>query len=347
MSFERKGFISWDEYFMALTSLSLLKREEMGKGACIIDDMHRILSVGASEVPYSILQNEEADFSSFVINPLASALYTFRGRREELCGGTVYLSSFPTPEESRHIAQARLRKVIYLTKDISSDLEYVSRKILDCAHTELTSYYDMPYSLKEYMEFLKDLKEMLRKHIGKVKEGPFLLDEYFMSVAILSSLRSKDPSTKVGAVLVSKENSILSISYNGAPYGMDDALLPWDSPGEANHDFIHTKDPYIVHAEMNAFDHYKGHLSDLKHAKMYLLYSPCAECSKRIAMSGIDRVIYLREYKKNGVSKISYRWLNRGQVVTSLYDDLHDYTKEECVCLQEDTAKVIQKYLKK
>ena len=55
-------------------------------------------------------------------------------------------------------------------------------------------------------------------------------DEYFMGVALISAERSKDPNTQVGACIVSKDNKILSVGYNGAPNGYDDEHMPWDSP---------------------------------------------------------------------------------------------------------------------
>ena len=53
-------------------------------------------------------------------------------------------------------------------------------------------------------------------------------DEYFMGVAALSGMRSKDPSTQVGACIVSKNNKILSMGYNGFPNGCDDDVFPWE-----------------------------------------------------------------------------------------------------------------------
>ena len=53
-------------------------------------------------------------------------------------------------------------------------------------------------------------------------------DEYFMGVAKLSGMRSKDPSTQVGACIVSQDNKILSMGYNGFPIGCSDDEFPWD-----------------------------------------------------------------------------------------------------------------------
>ena len=78
-------------------------------------------------------------------------------------------------------------------------------------------------------------------------------DNYFMAVAKLSAMRSKDPSTQVGACIVSDDNRILSIGYNGTPNGFEDNVFPWDREGEP----LETKYLYVCHAEMNAILNYK------------------------------------------------------------------------------------------
>ena len=79
-------------------------------------------------------------------------------------------------------------------------------------------------------------------------------DEYFMGIAMLSGQRSKDPSTQVGACIVSQDNKILSLGYNGAPNGYDDDNMPWEREGS----FLETKYAYVCHAELNAILNNKG-----------------------------------------------------------------------------------------
>ena len=74
-------------------------------------------------------------------------------------------------------------------------------------------------------------------------------DDYFMSVAYLSSMRSKDPSTQVGACIVNEDKRIVGIGYNGFPRGCSDDELPWERTGESDLD---TKYMYVCHAEVNA-----------------------------------------------------------------------------------------------
>ena len=64
------------------------------------------------------------------------------------------------------------------------------------------------------------------------REGVLSWDEYFMSLALLSSQRSKDPATQVGAVIVNKNKRIIGIGYNGFPHGCSDDDLPWGKTGQ-------------------------------------------------------------------------------------------------------------------
>lgn len=116
-------------------------------------------------------------------------------------------------------------------------------------------------------------------------------DSYFMAIAKLSAMRSKDPSTQVGACIVGQDNRILSIGYNGAPNGYDDAEFPWGRDGKP----LDTKYFYVVHAERNAILNYRGSRKDLVDAKIYVDLFPCNECAKEIIQSGIKEVIYLSD----------------------------------------------------
>ena len=80
-------------------------------------------------------------------------------------------------------------------------------------------------------------------------------DEYFMGVAMLSGMRSKDPNTQVGCCIVSQDNKILSMGYNGFPIGCSDDEFPWAREGE---DPLETKYVYSTHSELNAILNYSG-----------------------------------------------------------------------------------------
>lgn len=116
-------------------------------------------------------------------------------------------------------------------------------------------------------------------------------DEYFMGIAKLTAMRSKDPNTQVGACVVSSDNRILSIGYNGTPNGYADCDFPWQRNGNP----LETKYMYVVHAERNAILNYRGNRKDFENAKLYVDLFPCNECAKEIIQSGIKEVIYLSD----------------------------------------------------
>lgn len=111
-------------------------------------------------------------------------------------------------------------------------------------------------------------------------------DEYFMGVAQLSGMRSKDPSTQVGACIVSSDNKILSMGYNGFPSGCSDEDFPWAREGED----LDTKYPFVTHGELNAILNYRG--GSLEGTKLYVSLFPCNECAKAIIQAGIRTVVY-------------------------------------------------------
>ena len=88
--------------------------------------------------------------------------------------------------------------------------------------------------------------------MGEKRTDYISWDEYFMAVAKLAGMRSKDPNTQVGACIVSQSNKILSMGYNGFPLGCSDDEFPWARVG----DTADTKYAYVTHAELNAILNY-------------------------------------------------------------------------------------------
>ena len=111
-------------------------------------------------------------------------------------------------------------------------------------------------------------------------------DEYFMGVAKLSALRSKDPNTQVGACIVNDENRIMTVGYNGLPRGCSDDDFPWEREGNP----YDTKYAYVCHAELNAI--LSCGTADLRNNRVYVTLFPCNECAKAIIQAGIKRVVY-------------------------------------------------------
>lgn len=142
------------------------------------------------------------------------------------------------------------------------------------------------------------------------REDYITWDEYFMGVAILSGQRSKDPNTQVGCCIVSQDNKILSMGYNGLPIGCSDEEFPWNREGE---DPLETKYVYTVHSELNAILNYRG--GSLEGAKLYVSLFPCNECAKAIIQAGIKTLIYGEDkYADTPAVRASKRMLNAAGV---------------------------------
>lgn len=140
-------------------------------------------------------------------------------------------------------------------------------------------------------------------------------DEYFMAVARLAGLRSKDPNSQVGSCIVSTDNKILSMGYNGFPLGCSDDDYPWAREGDP----LETKYIYVTHSELNAILNYRG--GNLEGAKLYVSLFPCNECAKAIIQSGIREVIYLDDkYADTPSVMASKRMLNSAGVKFRRYE---------------------------
>lgn len=129
-------------------------------------------------------------------------------------------------------------------------------------------------------------------------------DEYFMSVAHLSAMRSKDPNTQVGACIVNPDKRVVGLGYNGFPRGCDDDVFPWQRDGS----FLETKYPYVVHAELNAI---LNSIQDLKGCTIYVSLFPCNECAKAIIQSGIRCVVYESDKYKGTEENIASKKMFR------------------------------------
>lgn len=110
-------------------------------------------------------------------------------------------------------------------------------------------------------------------------------DECFVRMAHVIADRSQDPSTQAGAVVVSENNIVVGVGYNGWPRGIKSEDLPWDREG----DFENTKYAYVCHAEENAV--YNAN-NTTEGCKIYCTLFPCNECAKTLIQNGIKEVIY-------------------------------------------------------
>jgi len=138
-------------------------------------------------------------------------------------------------------------------------------------------------------------------------------NDYFIRIADTVRSKSKDPSSKIGAVIVGPERQIISTGYNGFPTGVNEGNDRWERP---------TKYQYVVHAEVNAVCNAARHGIALRDSTLYLVgmgppTAPCMNCSKTIIQSGIKRVV--------GASfkPVSEDWLDELDLAKSMLEEGH------------------------
>lgn len=134
-------------------------------------------------------------------------------------------------------------------------------------------------------------------------------DYRFLDMAKFVSAWSRDPSTKVGAVIVRPDKTIASVGYNGFPRGVrDQAERLADRP---------TKYAMTVHAEINAILHAREPLEN--HTLYVWPFMPCSNCAAAIVQAGIWRVVTPPADEE--------RWAESFQHACTIFD-------EAGVCLQ-------------
>lgn len=105
-------------------------------------------------------------------------------------------------------------------------------------------------------------------------------EDYFNNIVDKVKDKSKDPSTKVGCVIVNERNEPVSFGFNGWVSGCDETFMTWERPLKYN---------MVIHAEMNALIFAERNLKD---CKAFVTHSPCSNCLKHLLQAGIREIYY-------------------------------------------------------
>lgn len=155
-------------------------------------------------------------------------------------------------------------------------------------------------------------------------------DYRYMDLAMRIATWSKDPSTKVGCVIVSPEKDVLSMGYNGFPRGIkDDVPERWQRP---------TKYDFVVHAEENALLNGGKNGTRLAGGILYVTMPPCTHCAGSIVQSGIREVIYMEP----DVQKQIPGWRDTLNVSFQMFDEKG--IKYKSLGTMQDVMKKIEKW---
>ena len=304
------NYLSWEETFLALCKLvSLRSKDKFHKtGSCIVDSKNRIMSLGYNGLPLGCddnlfpRDNSEVvydDKDTYMIPSIVNAILLSRRNLE---GCTLYTTDFPSTDETKTIIQNGLSKIYYINDgNISSDDYIASLRMLEASNVIYKQLSDLKVNCSD-----KDL---------------ITWDEAFIGLSKLVAMRSKDPNTQVGACIVDDKNRIISLGYNGLPFGCDDKCFPWGRDSKLMSD---TKYPYVVHAELNAMSIAQSTSPrDLSNSKIYVSLFPCNNCAAKIIQSGISEVLYvLDKYADTDAYRASKRMLDEAGVVYRRIDDV-------------------------
>lgn len=116
-------------------------------------------------------------------------------------------------------------------------------------------------------------------------------EKYFVSLVKVNASKSKDPNTKVGAIIVNNDNKVISMGYNCMP--LDHDQFPWDREAAKQ---IDTKYPYVIHAEINAI---LNASESTKGSSIYVSLFPCSYCAKTLVQAGVKKIFYIDDKYHN------------------------------------------------
>ncbi len=145
-------------------------------------------------------------------------------------------------------------------------------------------------------------------------------DRRFLRLAEHISGWSKDPSTKVGCVVVGADREIRSTGFNGFPRGIEDSAERLDNR--------ELKYPLICHAEENAIMHAARVGVSLKGCTAFVTWPPCTRCARSLVQAGVSEVVY------PGGLDIPDRWSDDFEMSTGMFAEAG--VKVRTVPLEDD-----------
>lgn len=264
-------------YIASLKSKDVEERE----GAVIVDSLDRIVGTGYRGFPRHVETSDIGKHNRVFFEVPAAENAVYNAISGSLEGATLYVNYFPCHSCTHAIIQSKIGEIVFRSdRHIRKEKPYAlaAKAMIDAA--------------------VEAGKLNIREYDGRNKlpaKAPLTWDEKHMFSAATAALRSKDPTTKVGACLVDADGREISLGYNGFPKGIDDEEFPWqdteDLPEGAT--FDKTKHGYVVHSEKNAI--LNSSTNRLEGSRIYLTHFPDYKSMQTIIQSGISKVFYVHE----------------------------------------------------
>ncbi|MDR0860903.1 MAG: hypothetical protein LBO09_08275 [Candidatus Peribacteria bacterium] len=292
-----KEILSWEQSFMFAAILaSKRSKYPCSQGACIVNDDNIIIGTGYTGTPKGVNELDEKgkvkNFSpEYLLEGEVNAI--LNRTQQNLKGSTIYVLWFPGYEAAKSIIQSGIKHVIYFGGMQENDEGIATARMFHKSGVEFHPFDDELEGVIDfdlYGDWNNGPTEERPEYVSD-DEVPYLTwDEYFMGMAVLASLRSKDPSTRVGACIASQEYKIIGTGYNGFPRierGNNDKVFPWTK----SNDLLKNRNTYVIHAEENAL--WNANFFQVQGSALYVTLFPCVKCTSKVIQAGIKEVVYL------------------------------------------------------
>jgi len=328
---KRLNYISWDDYFMAVSFLSAQRSKDPQeqRGACIVDEENRIVGIGYNGFPRGCCDDclpwastDDCDITLHTKNPFlchAEINAILNKCSTDVKGTRMYVSEIPDNIAAKTIIQAGISEIIYVKDPDNSETTRATRIMFEMSGVKTRQYKPNPVTPLNFSEFYTNIKKddddaslppatphhTCTKHRdllkleasfdpmeSKVKKREnYLSWDDYFTSVAFLSARRSKDPNTQVGACIVDENKCII----GIGYnGFPRGCSDDHLPWARVADSeLHKKYPYVVHAEVNAILN-KGS-KDVKGASLYVALFPCCECAKFIIQSGIKEVIYLSD----------------------------------------------------
>lgn len=139
-------------------------------------------------------------------------------------------------------------------------------------------------------------------------------DQLYITMCYLVGMRSKDPQTHVGSIIVDSDNVLVSTGYNSLPRGIET-----DPEGKRLSREDGEKYFWVEHAERNAIYNAARRGTVLKGCKLYVPWTPCTDCARAIIQTGISEVIIHQNGQDFYDANTNGKWIESYKKTESMF----------------------------
>ncbi len=176
---KREEYLTWDEFFMGVAVMASARSKDPSNqvGACIVNQEHKILSVGYNGLPKGMNDDtfywnsigektgeKEKIKDYFVVHAERNAILNYRGSLSDLNGSILYVTWYPCMECTKEIIQVGIQKIIYLRMYSKQESVSLSKKMLGDAGVQVIPYQiDRDFTKEEIQEATNGIQKIMKR----------------------------------------------------------------------------------------------------------------------------------------------------------------------------------------